>query len=208
LKIEGNKVQQMINDIIRASKISTLIEQRPVTDETFLSDVLKETKNRKARTALVKNKVRQIIEEKAHLNPVYYEKMKERLEAIIRDERKERREDADYFNRYEKILKDLYGQEEERKKLGFTSAFEFAVYETLLKEFDDENISKDITKKIFEGIKEEITNIPDWQNKLTSQKKLESTIYDILNETGIKKIENNIDEIIKQVIMLAKRNLE
>ena len=61
------------------SKISTLIEQREVTDETFLSDVLKETKNKKARTALVKNKVRQIIEEKAHLNPVYYEKMRERL---------------------------------------------------------------------------------------------------------------------------------
>ena len=102
----------------------------------------------------------------------------------------------------------MYGQEEERKKLGFTNAFEFAVYETLLKEVDDGNISKDITKKIFEGIKEEITNIPDWQNKLTSQKKLESTIYDILNETGNKIIENKIDEIIEQVIMLAKRNLE
>ncbi|MFN2435408.1 MAG: hypothetical protein ABR515_08560, partial [Nitrososphaeraceae archaeon] len=73
-----------------------MIEQREVTDETFLSDVLKETRNKKARTALVKNKVRQIIEEKAHLNPVYYEKMRERLEAIIREEREERSEDADY----------------------------------------------------------------------------------------------------------------
>jgi len=207
LKIEGNKVQRLINDIIRSSKISTLIEQREVTDETFLSDVIKETKNKKARTALVKNKVRQIIEEKAHLNPVYYEKMKERLEAIIREEREERREDAYYFNSYESILKDLYGQEEERKKLGFTNAFEFAVYETLLKEVEDGNLSKVITKKIFEGIKEEITNIPDWQNKLTSQKKLESSIYDILNETSNKKIEKNIDEIIVQVIELAKRNL-
>ena len=207
LKIEGNKVQQMINDIIRSSKISTLIEQREVTDETFLSDVFKETRNKKARTALVKNKVRQIIEEKAHLNPVYYEKMKERLEAIIREEREERREDADYFNKYEKILRDLYGQEEERKKLGFTNAFEFAVYETLLNDVGDANISKDITKKIFDGIKEEITKIPDWQNKLTSQKKLEATIYDVLNETGNKKIESNIDDIIEQVIELAKRNL-
>lgn len=112
------------------------------------------------------------------------------------------------FNKYEKILQDLYGQEEERKKLGFTNAFEFAVYETLLKEVGDGKISKDITKKIFEGIKEEITNIPDRQNKLISQKKMESTVYDILNETGNKKIENNIDEIIDQMIMLAKRNLE
>ena len=43
--------------------------------------------------------------------------MKERLEAIIREEREERREDADYFNRYEKILKDLYGQEERERNL-------------------------------------------------------------------------------------------
>lgn len=133
--------------------------------------------------------------------------MKERLEAIIREEREERREDADYFNKYEDILKDLYGQEEERKKLGFTNAFEFAVYETILKEVNDGNISKDTTRKIFEGIKEEITNIPDWQNKLTSQKKLESTIYDILNETGNKKMEKNVDGIIEQIIELAKRNL-
>jgi hypothetical protein len=111
LTIEGNKVQQMINEIIRSSNISTLIEQREVTDKTFLSDVLKETKNKKARTALVKNKVRQIIEEKAHLNPVYYEKMKERLEAIIREEREERKEDADYFNRFAAAVWALPGQD-------------------------------------------------------------------------------------------------
>ena len=209
LKIEGSKVQQLINDIIRASKISTLIEQREVTDETFLSDVLKETKNKKARTALVKNKARQIIEEKAHLNPVYYEKMKERLEAIIREEKLERREDADYFNKYEEILKEMYGQEEERKNLGFSNAFEFAVYETLLKiTKNNENISKELTKKISEGINEEITKIKDWQKKLTSQKKLESTIYDILAESGNKKIENKIDDIIEQIINLAKINLK
>src|SRR5438093_1251818 len=47
LKIEGNKVQQLINDIIRSSNISTLIEQREVTDETFLYDLLKETVKKK-----------------------------------------------------------------------------------------------------------------------------------------------------------------
>jgi len=102
----------------------------------------------------------------------------------------------------------LYGQEEERRKLGFTNSFEFAVYETLLRQVENETLSKSITNKIFQGINDEITNIPDWQNKLTSQKKLESTIYDILNATGNKKIESNIDNIIELVIELAKRNLK
>jgi hypothetical protein len=105
-------------------------------------------------------------------------------------------------------LKKVGGQEEERKKLGFTNAFEFTVYETLLGITKDENISKETTKKVSEGINEEIIKIKDWQKKLTSQNKLESTIYDILNGTNNKKIENKIDDIIEQVFELAKRNLK
>ena len=112
------KVQQLIDDHIRSLAISKLMDVREITDETFLSDVAK-LKSEKARTAFVKNKVRQIIAEKAYQNPAYYEKMKERLENLIREEKEDRKEDADYFNNYKEILEELYGQEKERKKLRF-----------------------------------------------------------------------------------------
>src|SRR5678809_181845 len=84
LKEDGKKVQQLIDDHIRSLQVSKLMDVREVTDETFLSEVAKLTNNKKARTALIKNKASQIISEKSHLNPAYYEKMKERLDNLIR----------------------------------------------------------------------------------------------------------------------------
>jgi type I restriction enzyme, R subunit len=89
LREDGKKVQQLIDDHIRSLKISKIMDVREITDSTFLSDAVKLTKSEKARTALLKNKARQIITEKAHLNPVYYEKMKERLENLTSEEKEE-----------------------------------------------------------------------------------------------------------------------
>lgn len=61
--------------------------------------------------------------------------MKERLEKLIQEEKEGRREDAYYFNGFKNVLEELYGQEKERKKLGFTNKFEFAVFEELLRLF-------------------------------------------------------------------------
>src|SRR5215204_1414463 len=137
-----------IDDHIRSLQISKIMDVREITDSTFLSEAVKLAKTEKARTALVKNKARQIITEKAHLNPAYYEKMKERLENLINEEKEERKEDADYFNSYKKILEELLEQEKEREKLGLANAFEHAIFEELLKITKSKELSKSITKKI------------------------------------------------------------
>ena len=189
LKEEGRKVQQLIDDHIRSLAISQLMDVREITDETFLSDVAK-LKSEKARTALVKNKARQIIAEKAYQNPAYYEKMKERLENLIREEKTERKDAAYYFNNYKDILEELYGQEKERKKLGFTNNFEFAVFEELLRLYAKKTEKKkdadqkrewckNITKKISSEIKPEI-QLVDWRNKKSSEKQLSLIIEDVL----------------------------
>ena len=220
LREEGRKVQQLIDDHIRSLKISQLMDVREITDETFLSDVAK-LKNEKARTALVKNKARQIIAEKAFQNPAYYEKMKERLENLIREEKTERKDAAYYFNNYKDILEELYGQEKERKKLGFTNNFEFAVFEELLrlyarktekkKDADQKREwCKKITKKISSEIKPEI-QLVDWRNKKSSEKQLSLIIEDILlsGSADKKQIQKAIDNdnLIQRIIELAKVNL-
>ena len=206
LREDGKKVQQLIDDHIRSLQISKIMDVREITDSTFLSDAVKLTKSEKARTALVKNKARQIITEKAHLNPAYYEKMKERLENLINEEKEERKEDADYFNSYKKILEELLEQEKEREKLGLANAFEHAIFEELLKITKNKELSKSITKKISENIKIE-TELVGWKTKRSSEKQLSITIYDILSESKNKKIENKIDDLTEEFIDLAKRNL-
>ncbi|MGB8936031.1 MAG: hypothetical protein WCC17_13090 [Candidatus Nitrosopolaris sp.] len=63
--------------------ISPLIEERDVTYENFLSYITTKFKSERARTALIKNKARQIIRECAPNNPAHYEILRERLEKII-----------------------------------------------------------------------------------------------------------------------------
>ena len=130
LRGDGKKVQQLIDDHIRSLNISELMNPREITYDNFLSYISK-FKSERARTALVKNKAKQVIRELAPNNPVYYEKLRERLEKLIQEELERRRKDADYFNNYKKILQEALEEEKERKKLGFSNMFEFAVYEQL-----------------------------------------------------------------------------
>jgi predicted NBD/HSP70 family sugar kinase len=66
------------------------MDPREVTYNNFLGYASK-FKTERARTALIKNKGRQIIRELAPTNPVYYEKLRERLERIIEEEEKRRK---------------------------------------------------------------------------------------------------------------------
>ncbi len=73
-------------------------------------------------------------------------------------------------------LKEIYNEalnaDKERKKLGFSTQFEFAVYEQLQSLKGDEKASKDITNAIYGKVKEE-SGIVGWKNKRSSEKKNE-----------------------------------
>lgn len=204
LRVDGKKVQQLIDDHIRSLNISELMNPREITYDNFLSYISK-FKTERARTALVKNKAKQVIRELAPKNPVYYEKLRERLEKLIQEEFERRRNDADYFNNYKKIMQEALEEEKERKKLGFSNMFEFAVYEQLKRILKDERtISKNTTKSISDQLKNEI-DIVGWKTKTSSKKKMSIIIYDILTENRFP--ENKIDELTQKIIDLAERNL-
>ena len=205
LRGDGKKVQQLTDDHIRSLNISELMNPREITYDNFLSYISK-FKSERARTALVKNKAKQVIRELAPNNPVYYEKLRERLEKLIQEEFERRRKDADYFNNYKKILQEALEEDKERKKLGFSNMFEFAVYEQLkpiLKD-DDGTISKNTTKSIFDQLRKEI-EIVGWKTKTSSKKKMSIIIYDILTENKFP--ENKVDGVTQKIIDLAERNL-
>ena len=85
LRDYGKKVQQLIDDHIRSLGISELMNPREITYDNFLSYAAK-FKDDRAKTALIRNKARQVIEEFKSDNPAYYEKLRERLEKIIKEE--------------------------------------------------------------------------------------------------------------------------
>jgi type I restriction enzyme, R subunit len=69
LREDGKKVQQLIDDHIRSLNISELMNPKEVTYENFLGYAAAKFKSERARTALIKNKARQIIKELAPTNP-------------------------------------------------------------------------------------------------------------------------------------------
>jgi type I restriction enzyme R subunit len=130
LRLDGKKVQGLIDEYVRSLHIEGVMDQREVTYDNFLGYAAK-FKTDRARTALIKNKARQIISELAPTNPAYYEKLRERLEKIIQQEENRRKDDASYLNDMVHIYTEALNQDKERKKLGFSTPFEFAVFEQL-----------------------------------------------------------------------------
>jgi hypothetical protein len=59
------------------------------------------------------------------------------LEKIIGEEKERRKKDADYFNDYKKILQEALDEDKERKKIGLSIMFEFAVYEELFAVYEE-----------------------------------------------------------------------
>jgi type I restriction enzyme R subunit len=203
LRLESKKVQQLMDDYVRSLKIDDIMDQREVTYDNFLGYASK-FKTERARTALIKNKARQIIRELAPTNPVYYEKLRERLERLIDEEEKRRKQSADYFNHYADIYKEALSEEDQRKKLGFSTPFEFAVYEELESIKKNRDLSKATTEKISNKLSEEAKLI-GWKTKRSSEKKMSIGIYDILIEN--KYPDKKIEDMTQMIIDLAKRHL-
>ena len=206
LRVDGKKVQVLIDDHIRSLNISELMNPKEITYDNFLSYAAR-FKSERARTALIKNKARQIIRELAPNNPVYYEKLRERLEKIIKNEEERRKENANYFNTigYTQIYQEALNQDKEHKKLGFSSPFEFAVYSELQSQKGDEVDSlKKMTSSIYAKLREE-TQIVGWKTKTGSEKEMIITIYDMLSENNFPN--DKIGELAIKIINLARRHL-
>jgi|tagenome__1003787_1003787.scaffolds.fasta_scaffold20948074_3 hypothetical protein len=88
-----------------------------------------------------------------------------------------------------------------QKELGFSTSFEFAIYEELKSLKNDDSTSKNISKAIFDMIKGE-TSIVGWKTKKSSEKRMSIIIYDILNEYKFK--DDKVNELAQQFMELAK----
>jgi len=202
----AKKIQQLIDDHIRSLGIRELINPMEVTYENFLSFVDKFKSNR-ARTALVKAKAIQVIQTSKPNNPAYYEKLWERLQRLIEEEKARRKEDADFFAKYKEIYEQAVNEEIERKKVfGQYEAhpYEFALYGEIEESIHDRKKSIDATKAIFAKIQQE-ANIVGWKNKTSSEKKIMESIYEELGKIGFP--DDKMHEFAQKMIEIAKHRV-
>ena len=206
----ARKIQKLIDEHIRSLHVSELVNPMEITHENFIAFVNGRFKSDRAKAALIKNKAIQVIEELKSNNPVYYEKLRERLEKIIQEEEIRRRQNAAYVTpsaRYEEIYNEAIHEEEERKKIfGDYQAtpFEFSLYSELFEVTKDREKSVTLTRDMFSKILPE-TRIVGWKIKTGSEKKMKEIIYDELGRNGFP--EDKILEMTDKIITVAKNRL-
>jgi len=206
----AKKIQQLIDDHIRSLHVSELVNPLEITYENFLAFVKKRVKSDRARTALIKNKAIQVIDELAPNNPAYYERLRERLERIIEEEIERRKKNADYFTNpqlYEKIYQEALNEEKERQKVfgDYEAApIEFAIYGELNQVINKRNKSINLTKQLYAKLKPE-TEIIGWKTKTSTEKNMKAILYDTLSDSDFP--EDKIDETTERIITLAKNRL-
>lgn len=200
-------IQKIIDDAIRAKGVSELVKPMEITFENFLAYVSK-FKSPRARTALIKNKAEQVIQENYSHNPVYYEKLWAMLMRIIDEDKKRRKMNATFFdpeteNKVREIYEKALAMEEERKKLGFERNIEFSIYGLIQEYREDKNNSIKITKALSEKLLPE-TEIIEWYNKPSIKRKTEEITYDVLESFGIP--EEDITKLSEKILTLLNKD--
>jgi len=200
-------IQKIIDDAIRATGVSELVKPMEITFENFLAYVSK-FKSPRARTALIKNKAEQVIQENYAHNPAYYEKLWQMLQRLISEEKERRKENANYFdsemeNKVREIYEKVLSEKEERKKLGFERDIEFSIYGLIQEYKEDKDNSIKITKALSEKLIPK-TEIVEWYNKPGIKRKMEEITYDVLDSFDIP--EEDISKLSEKILTLLNKD--
>jgi len=203
----ASMIQKLIDDAIRATGVSELVKPMEITYENFLAYVSK-FKSPRARTALIKNKAEQVIQENYSHNPSYYEKLWQLLKRLIAEEKERRKENADYFDvNMESKVREIYekalSEEEERKKLGFERNIEFSIYGLIQDYKENKDNSIKITKALSEKLLPE-TEIVEWYNKPSIKRKTQEITYDVLDSFKIP--EGDIVKLSEKILTLLNKD--
>lgn len=200
----SKKIQQLIDDYVKSSGVSVIMEPREITYENFLAYAGK-FKKEEAKAALVKNKAMQVIREKEHTNPGYYATLKERLESLIIEEKERLLESANYFDLYSQIYKEaISGEEITRKETGVEDPFERALFYLFKKKLVSNDTVRTLLKIISDEVKKETKKV-DWRDKQSSNNDIFLVTYDNLPSDKLSKEER--EELAEEVLTLARNML-
>lgn len=201
----GKKVQNLIDTHIRSLGIRELSEPREITYENFLAFV-KKFKDPRAQTALVKTKAMQVIRELSPSNPAYYEKLRERLEKLIREERERRIGTAAYFEQLSQVYQDaISGESKLQEETGIKDKFELAVYLMIVEYNEDKELCKKYAKIITNDVRK-TTSIKDWKAKPRLEDDIFLAAYDTLDSNKFSK--DIREKIANEIIKLARHEFE
>jgi type I restriction enzyme R subunit len=200
----SKKVEALIHAHIVDTGMESILEPISITAPDF-REKLEIKGDPKAKASHVEYSIRQTINEKIATDPAFYGSLKERLEKIIEEYRRERKDEA-------KLLLDLMelGKEDKKREsfarsIGLENIEELSFYGLLLpfqKSMfsDSEEDHVDFTKKIIDAIKEK--RVIDWTEKEDIQREMRREVKRLLRANGCE--EDRVEPLTREILNLAR----
>ncbi len=203
----SKKVEDLIHAHIKETGIENILEPINITAPDF-REKLEIKGSSKSKASHVEYAIRQIINEKIATDPAFYGSLKERLEEIIEEDKKERKSEA-------RLLLNLMelGREEKKREayahsLGLDGVNEFSFFGLFLPFrksvfSDSEKDHVAFTKGIMESIKKR--RVIDWTEKEDIQREMRKEIKRLLRARGFQ--EDHVEPLTREILNLARIHL-
>lgn len=137
----GAKVKKLIEEYVRADEVVQLTEPVSIFSKRFDEEVDK-LKSPEAKASEMEHAVKHEISVKISEDPVFYQKLSERLEEIIRDRREHRIQAAEAIKRLQLVLDELRGRHQQANSLGLSDE-ELAFFNALSSPGDTKTLKED-----------------------------------------------------------------
>ncbi|MEX1023213.1 MAG: type I restriction endonuclease subunit R [Dehalococcoidia bacterium] len=219
----GAKVKQLLDSRIDAT-VRELMAPVSILDQDFEQKIAR-LPHDEARASVMEHAIRAQIKERVDENPVFYERLSEALERIIRELRARLIDAAEGCKRLAVLRSQISREEAIAAEHGLTPV-SFAVYGLLsgdtvggeanagarqvrdesdgyVPEFDER--LKEVARDI-DAVLQEHRAIIDWRENLDVQREMRRDIKRLLRDTG-RYAEEELDELVRQVVEVARRRL-
>ena len=204
----GEKVRKLIADAVAADGIQLLVKEVPLFSREFEEKVAALNTD-KAKASEMEHAIRHEINVRLEENPAFYQSLRERLEAIIEQRRKQQIDAAEQLLLLNSLRGELQGEQTRAQDIGL-DARGFAIYgllEQLRPGATDENgaayneANCDLASLIDEHVTP-FTELVDWWQKDDVQRQMRSKIKRQLRASGIER--DAVESLATAIVDLAK----
>ena len=208
----GEKVRQLIADAVAADGIEILVKEVQLFSPEF-DEKVEALKSDEAKASEMEHAIRHEINVRVEENPAFYQSLRQRLEEIIEQRRRERVDAAEQLSLLNGLREQLKGEQDKAQEVGLDGRG-FAIY-GLLKEgrpiqagektVTYEAANRELASLIDEAVAP-FTELVDWHQKEDVQREMRSKIKRLLRAGGINP--KAVDALAVEIVDLAKVRTE
>ena len=214
----GAKVKKLVDERISA-RVREMMKPLSILDQDFEQKIAS-LPHDEARASVMEHAIRAQIHERLSENPVFYERLSERLARIIQDLRNRLIETADGCHRMAALRHDVQRMADIAARFGMNTV-SYAIYQLLEESPSVQRLESGVvegqqgyrtevdeeTKRVAQEVEKVIAqhkDVIDWHSNLDVQRKMRRDIKRELRPTG-NYTEEQLDELANRIVELASR---